>query len=190
VTWWHVSGALILSATPGNLVVALGRLAGLLAESAVLLQVALVRRLPWLERFSFRAGQYANVSFFTKGHWAPHPFSFSAAPNGRFLRISIKAVGDFTDRIRHLTPGAFVLVDGRVHRASASIDHKYLMVAGGIGITPKRWLEARNRSRRRTAAISIGSPSGGISVREMPMSCRSSELDASATSSAPTSRPS
>jgi predicted ferric reductase len=47
-----------------------------------------------LERFSFRAGQYANVAFLTKGLWAPHPFSFSAAPNGRFLRVSVKAVGD------------------------------------------------------------------------------------------------
>jgi len=65
-----------------------------------------------LERFSFRAGQYANVAFLTKGQWAPHPFSFSAAPNGRCLRISIKAVGDFTGRIRHLTPGSFVLREG------------------------------------------------------------------------------
>ena len=313
VTWWHVSGPLIVSGTPGSLIVALGRLAGLLAGSAVLLQVVLVSRLPWLEpslgcdrlyrwhrcvgflvaplffshpllltfgyarrydvsigqqfgdlatgspqtslaiaaiviillavtsslppirrrltydawhgghlalyvaiglaslhqasgaemigpsgwqqywvgvhvvvigalvifragrplfrfgrhrfqidrivaesddvtsvyltgrrleRFAFSAGQYANVSFLSKGHWAPHPFSFSAAPNGRFVRISIKAVGDFTRRIRHLTPGALALLEGPLgaFTASASIDRKYLMVAGGIGITPIRAL--------------------------------------------------
>jgi predicted ferric reductase len=91
-----------------------------------------------LERFSFRAGQYANVAFLTKSLWAPHPFSFSAAPNGRFLRISIKAVGDFTRRVRHLTPGTLVWLEGPLgaFTAGASIDRKYLMVAGGIGITP------------------------------------------------------
>jgi len=95
-----------------------------------------------LERFSFRAGQYANVGILTKGLWVPHPFSFSAAPNGRFLRISIKAVGDFTRRIHHLTPGAFVLLEGPLgaFTAGASIGRKYLMVAGGIGITPIRAL--------------------------------------------------
>jgi predicted ferric reductase len=95
-----------------------------------------------LDRFSFRPGQYANVGFFAKGLWAPHPFSFSAAPNGRFLRISIKAVGDFTRRIRHLTPGALVLLEGPLGAFTfgASIGRKYLMVAGGIGITPIRAL--------------------------------------------------
>ena len=95
-----------------------------------------------LERFSFRAGQYANVAFLASGHWAPHPFSFSAAPNGRFLRISIKALGDFTRRIRHLTPGTFVLLDGPLgaFTAGPSTGCKFLMIAGGIGITPIRAL--------------------------------------------------
>jgi predicted ferric reductase len=95
-----------------------------------------------LQRFSFSAGQYANVAFLMKGLWAPHPFSFSAAPNGRFLRISIKAVGDFTRRIRHLTPGAFVLLEGPLGAFTVGTPgaRKYLMVAGGIGITPIRAL--------------------------------------------------
>jgi len=95
-----------------------------------------------LERFSFRAGQYANVAFLTRGHWAPHPFSFSAAPNGRFLRISIKAVGDFTRRIRHLTPGTLVLLEGPLGAFTAGPSNgcKFLMIAGGIGITPIRAL--------------------------------------------------
>ena len=95
-----------------------------------------------LERFSFRAGQYANVAFLAKGQWAPHPFSFSAAPNGRSLRISIKAVGDFTRRMRHLAPGSLVLLEGPLgaFTTAASIGRKYLMIAGGIGITPIRAL--------------------------------------------------
>jgi ferredoxin-NADP reductase len=95
-----------------------------------------------LQRFSFRAGQYANVAFLTKDLLAPHPFSFSAAPNGRFLRISIKAVGDFTRRIRHLTPGAFAVLEGPLGAFTLGnpVTQKFLMVAGGIGITPIRAL--------------------------------------------------
>jgi len=94
-----------------------------------------------LERFAFRAGQYANVVFLSKGHRAPHPFSFSAAPNGQFLRMSIKAAGDFTDRVRELTPGTPVLLEGPLGAFTAAEPRdKYLMLAGGIGITPIRAL--------------------------------------------------
>jgi predicted ferric reductase len=95
-----------------------------------------------LNRFNFRSGQYANVAFISKGLWAPHPFSFSAAPNGRFVRVSVKAVGDFTSRIHELTPGTTALIEGPLGRFTASTSgrDKYLMVAGGIGITPIRAL--------------------------------------------------
>jgi len=94
-----------------------------------------------LDRFMFRPGQYANVAFLAKGRWAPHPFSFSAAPNGRFLRLSIKAAGDFTNRVRELTPGTFALLEGPLGAfTTATAVAKYLMVAGGIGITPIRAL--------------------------------------------------
>jgi predicted ferric reductase len=94
-----------------------------------------------LDRFPFRPGQYANVVFLSKGRWSPHPFSFSAAPNGQFLRMSIKAAGDFTDRIRELTPGTPVLLEGPLGAFTATEPRdKYLMVAGGIGITPIRAL--------------------------------------------------
>ncbi|HEV3216685.1 MAG TPA: ferredoxin reductase family protein [Vicinamibacterales bacterium] len=95
-----------------------------------------------LDRFTFRSGQYANVAFLSKGLWAPHPFSFSAAPNGQFVRVSVKAVGDFTRRIHELTPGTAALIEGPLGRFTASTSRrdKYLMVAGGIGITPIRAL--------------------------------------------------
>jgi predicted ferric reductase len=95
-----------------------------------------------LDRFAFRPGQYANVAFLSKGLWAPHPFSFSTAPNGQFLRLSVKAVGDFTRRLHELTPGTSALLEGplgafTVNNATRA---RYLMVAGGIGITPIRAL--------------------------------------------------
>jgi predicted ferric reductase len=94
-----------------------------------------------LDRFTFRPGQYANVVFLSKGRWSPHPFSFSAAPNGQFLRMSIKAAGDFTGHIRELTPGTLTLLEGPLGAFTAAEPRdKYLMVAGGIGITPIRAL--------------------------------------------------
>ena len=87
---------------------------------------------------NFRPGQYANVAFLSKGLWAPHPFWFSAEPNGHFLRLSVNAVGDFTRRIHELTPGTFALLEGPLgaFTVRGSGREKYLMVAGGIGITP------------------------------------------------------
>ncbi len=94
-----------------------------------------------IDRFMFRPGQYANVMFLSKGYWSPHPFSFSAAPNGQFLRLSIKAIGDFTARIRELRPGTIALLEGPLGAFTAAAPRdKYLMVAGGIGITPIRAL--------------------------------------------------
>ena len=116
------------------------RIDKIVSESDDVLSVYLTGRR--LDQFNFRPGQYANVAFLSKGLWAPHPFSFSAAPNGRFLRLSIKAVGDFTRRIHELRPGAFVLLEGPLgaFTAMTSTPEKYLMVAGGIGITPIRAL--------------------------------------------------
>lgn len=94
-----------------------------------------------IDRFDFRPGQYANVIFLSTGRWSPHPFSFSAAPNGHFLRVSIKAAGDFTNRVRELTPGTRALLEGPLGAFTAAERRdKYLMVAGGIGITPIRAL--------------------------------------------------
>jgi predicted ferric reductase len=115
------------------------RIDRIVTESDDVTSVYLTGRL--LDRFTFRPGQYANVAFLSKGRWSPHPFSFSAAPNGQFLRVSIKAAGDFTDRIRELTPGTLALLEGPLGAFTAAEPRdKYLMVAGGIGITPIRAL--------------------------------------------------
>ncbi|MDO8493629.1 MAG: ferredoxin reductase family protein [bacterium] len=93
-----------------------------------------------MDKFSFEAGQYINVSFLAKKMWEPHPFSLSVAPNGEYLRLSIKSSGDFTSVIRDLIPGTKVMIEGPLGRftESSSARNKYLFIAGGIGITPIR----------------------------------------------------
>lgn len=95
-----------------------------------------------LSRFSFEAGQYANLLFLTPGLWSSHPFSFSAAPNGKTFRFTMKRLGDFTSRVTELKPGTHVLIDGPFGRFTERASHRdaYLLIAGGIGITPIRAL--------------------------------------------------
>lgn len=96
-----------------------------------------------MERFSIQPGQFMIVRFFQRGFWhEAHPFSLSCAPNGEYLRLSIKAVGDFTRKIRSLQPGKPVLIDGPhgVMTPRQCRRDRVLLIAGGIGITPLRSL--------------------------------------------------
>lgn len=96
-----------------------------------------------LERFPIQPGQFMIVRFLQRGFWyEAHPFSLSCAPNGHYLRLSIKAVGDFTRKIRALQPGTPVIIDGPhgVMTPRQCRSDKILLIAGGIGITPLRSL--------------------------------------------------
>jgi ferredoxin-NADP reductase len=77
-----------------------------------------------------------------RGFLVPHPFSFSAAPNNRFLKISVKASGDYTAMFGALPIGTPVMIDGPlgVFTEKMCVTGKYLFIAGGIGITPIRTL--------------------------------------------------
>jgi len=96
-----------------------------------------------LDRVGAEAGQFFLWRFLTKElWWQAHPFSLSAAPNSRWLRVTIKDLGDFTAAAGHLRPGTRIFAEGpygtfttarRTHR-------KVALIAGGIGITPLRAL--------------------------------------------------
>jgi predicted ferric reductase len=90
--------------------------------------------------FGAEAGQFAIWRFLDgKRWWQAHPFSISAIPDDRQLRITVKNIGDFTSGMHTLKPGTPVLVEGPfgkfTERPAAS---KVLLIAGGIGITPIR----------------------------------------------------
>ena len=89
----------------------------------------------------FSPGQFAWITAFGSpfsDH--EHPFSFSgSAANTEDLSFTIKSLGDFTSRIKGLTPGQRVFVDGPY--GAFSVDRhpsarKFVFIAGGIGITP------------------------------------------------------
>jgi predicted ferric reductase len=96
-----------------------------------------------LDRLGARAGQFFLWRFLTRDRWwAAHPFSLSATPDGRSLRITVKALGDFSGRLGSLQPGTRVAAEGPfgVFTAGVLRRERTLLIAGGIGITPIRAL--------------------------------------------------
>jgi predicted ferric reductase len=94
-----------------------------------------------LDRLAVRSGQFFVVRALTLRDWSHgHPFSISAAPNGRTLRFTIKAFGEGTRALRNLRPGTPLMLEGpygAMHGARRT-GRKLLLVAGGIGIAPIR----------------------------------------------------
>jgi predicted ferric reductase len=96
-----------------------------------------------LDELDAKAGQFFRWRFLAPGlWWQAHPFSLSAAPDGRQLRLTIKVVGHYTARLRWLRRGARVYVEGPsgVFTVDWTTGNKTLLIAGGIGITPIRAL--------------------------------------------------
>jgi predicted ferric reductase len=96
-----------------------------------------------LDRLAVRSGQYFVWRFLTReGWWRAHPFSLSAAPNGAWLRITIKDLGDHSGRLQGVHVGTRVFAEGPygVLTGARRTRSRVLLVAGGIGITPLRAL--------------------------------------------------
>lgn len=96
-----------------------------------------------LDRLAIRSGQYLVCRFLTRdGWWRGHPFSISAAPNGQWLRVTVKDLGDDTQRLQRIAPGTPVYVEGPYGALTGArrTRSRVLLIAGGIGITPLRAL--------------------------------------------------
>jgi predicted ferric reductase len=67
-----------------------------------------------------------------------HPFSITSAPDEPRLRITVKAVGDYTRALRSLEPGAAAVVEGPYGSFSSRnlANDRQIWIAGGIGVTP------------------------------------------------------
>ncbi len=88
---------------------------------------------------SFQAGQFAYLSFDSEVVDAePHPFSFSNANNGPYIRFVIKALGDDTTKFRNLQLGTKAYLEGPFGQFSYKHvkNKKQVWIAGGVGITP------------------------------------------------------
>jgi predicted ferric reductase len=122
-----------------------------------------------LDELEARAGQFFRWRFLTAGcWWQAHPFSLSAAPNGRWLRLTIKAVGTHTERLKSLQPDVRVFVEGPsgVFTADRRTRHRALLIAGGSGIAPIRAL-LEDLPRRTIVIYRASSPDDLIFRKEL-----------------------
>ena len=88
--------------------------------------------------FSFRAGQFAWITFDRRHPVTDHPFSMASAPGELpMLRLIIKENGDFTRGIGSMRAGTPAYLDGphgsfTVNPEAQSI----VLIAGGVGVAP------------------------------------------------------
>ena len=96
-----------------------------------------------LHALPVEAGQFLTWRFLAGPGWSrAHPYSLSAAPDGRSLRITVKDLGDGSREVARLRPGTRVVVEGPYGRLSARARTRrhVALVGAGVGITPLRSL--------------------------------------------------
>ncbi len=148
IYWWGLWVFALGALLTGRLIVPLIRnnrhrlrVAAVVPESDDVVSVHVTGR--DLDRLRVRSGQFFLWRF--PGHnrwWQVNPFSLSAAPNGRSLRLTAKGIGTTSAGLRDLPVGARVFAEGPY--GSFTLDTRTgqstLLIAGGIGITPIRSL--------------------------------------------------
>ncbi|MEU9152616.1 ferredoxin reductase family protein [Streptomyces sp. NPDC048417] len=146
--WYAVWGVALGSVALGRLVLPLWRnyrhqfrVSAVVPESDNVVSVHVTGR--DLDQLGAQAGQFFLWRFLTKDRWwQANPFSLSAAPDGRTLRLTAKAAGDGSAALRHLKVGTRVFAEGpygaftTLHRQKT----ESLLIAGGVGVTPIRAL--------------------------------------------------
>ncbi|WP_377641700.1 ferric reductase-like transmembrane domain-containing protein [Oryzobacter terrae] len=98
---------------------------------------------PGVRRIPARAGQFFQWRFLGGPGWSrANPYSLSAAPDGRTLRLTAAHAGDGSARLSTLVPGTRVLLEGPYGRLHEGVRtrRKVLLMGSGIGITPLRAL--------------------------------------------------
>ena len=98
---------------------------------------------PGVRHVPVSAGQFFQWRFLDGAGWSrANPYSISAAPDGRTLRITAAHVGEGSARLAALAPGTRVLLEGPYGRLHAGVRtrRKVLLMGSGIGITPLRSL--------------------------------------------------
>ncbi|WP_245966340.1 ferredoxin reductase family protein [Sphaerisporangium album] len=117
------------------------RVAGVRLESPTVVSVYVTGRR--LDELGAEPGQFFRWRFLAPGMWwSANPYSLSAPANPRFLRITVKAVGDHSRALARLRPGVRVWAEGPYGALTAARRRgpRVLLIGGGVGISPLRTL--------------------------------------------------
>ncbi|UMP06943.1 ferric reductase-like transmembrane domain-containing protein [Amycolatopsis sp. EV170708-02-1] len=144
------------------------RVEAVVPEAADVVSVHITGR--HLDKLPARAGQFSIWRFPGHRHWwLANPFSLSAAPNSRSLRLTAKAVGSGSAGLRNLKIGNRVLMEGPYgsfttrHRRCDGI----LLIAGGVGITPIRALLEEEQTGNAVVLYRVRDESSAVLLREV-----------------------
>jgi len=94
-----------------------------------------------LDRLTAASGQFFIIRVLRRDRWwRAHPLSLSAAPDGKSLRFTIKALGDDSTWLQQIPVGTRIMAEGPYGSFHAENDpvEKILLIGGGIGVTPLR----------------------------------------------------
>lgn len=146
--WWALWGVALGSVFLGRVVLPVRknlrhqlRVSAVVPEADNVVSIYMTGR--DLDKLPARAGQFFLWRFLTKDRWwQANPFSLSAAPDGKSLRLTAKVAGDGTSALRHIPVGTRVFAEGpygaftAMHRTRP----ESVLIAGGVGVTPIRAL--------------------------------------------------
>ena len=96
-----------------------------------------------LDKIGAQGGQFFGWRFLTRNFWyQSHPYSLSAAPHDKLMRITVKDLGDHSRSLANLKRGTRVLAEGPygIFTVNRAVNKNVLLVGGGVGITPLRAL--------------------------------------------------
>ena len=135
VVLWRVLLPLVRNARHGL------RVSSVVRETPGVVSVYLTGRK--LHRMPVEPGQFFLWRFLGRPGWTrANPFSISAAPDGRSLRITVQEVGDGSGSLAQLRPGTRVLAEGPSGRLGprARTQRKVALIGAGVGMAPIRSL--------------------------------------------------
>ncbi|HEY3002645.1 MAG TPA: ferredoxin reductase family protein, partial [Kribbellaceae bacterium] len=148
VYWWSLWGLAAAAVLGLRVVVPLWhnarhqlRVTSVVAESNDTVSVYVTGR--DVHRLRADVGQFFGWRFLDGPGWTrANPYSLSAAPDGRSLRITVKEAGDGSARLRSLKPGTRAFVEGPFGRLSgrARTRRRVALIGAGVGMAPLRAL--------------------------------------------------
>ncbi len=109
---------------------------------------------------AFVPGQFAIVYVESRAGWRRHPFTLASAPGDPLVRVTVKALGDYTSRLHELVePGMPAVIGGphgRFDRRRGT--SRQLWIAGGVGVAPfLSWLRALDGDLADTVDLFVSS---------------------------------
>jgi predicted ferric reductase len=122
-----------------------------------------------LRGLAAEGGQFFGWRFLTRGHFLmSHPYSLSAAPTDKYLRITVKDLGDHSRSVALLKPGTRVFVEGPygAFTAGRATQPHIVLVGGGVGITPIRALMDEFKNGVQLDVIYRASSSADLVLKE------------------------